>query len=358
MHSARHSNLARFLLAAYVLLVAYASLYPLSGWREPGAPLLAFLVAPWPRYVTAFDLAANFLGYVPFGMLCALALYPRETAGRTVLAAFLTGAALSLALETAQGYLPARIPSNVDVLANVAGAVAGGVAGARMARWLLEAGPLRRLRGAALEPGAAADLGLTLLGLWLFAQLNPETLLFGTGDLRDLVTGAANRPHGAEIFVFIEATTAAANLAAVALLASAVARPGEHLRRLLGLLLGAAIVVKTFSMAILMHAQNVLSWLTPGGQFGLAAGIALAAALLALPRLARLALAAVLLMAATVLVNLAPPNPYLAATLKVWEQGHFLNFNGLTRLVGTLWPFAALGYLIYLASAASRQAVR
>jgi len=109
---------------------------------------------------------------------------------------------------------------------------------------------------------------------------------------------------------------------------------------------------------VLVHAENVLSWLTPGGQFGLAAGIALAAALLALPRLARLALAAVLLMAATVLVNLAPPNPYLAATLKVWEQGHFLNFNGLTRLVGSLWPFAALGYLIYLASAASRQAVR
>ena len=354
----RHSNLARFLLAAYVLLVVYASLYPLSGWREPGAPALAFLVAPWPRYVTGFDLAANFLGYFPFGVLCALALYPRESAGRAVLAAFLTGAALSLAMETAQSYLPARIASNVDVLANVAGAVFGGVAGARMASWLLEASPLRRLRGEALEPGAAADLGLTLLGLWLFAQLNPATLLFGTGDLRDLVMGNVNRPHGAEIFVFIEAATAAANLAAVALLASAVARPGAPLRRLLATLLVAVLVVKTLSMAILMHAENVFRWLTPGGQLGLAAGIALALATLALPRLARLGVAAVLLMAATVLVNLAPPNPYLAATLKVWAQGHFLNFNGLTRLVGTLWPFAALGYLIYLASASSRQAVR
>jgi hypothetical protein len=55
-------------------------------------------------------------------------------------------------------------------------------------------------------------------------------------------------------------------------------------------------------------------------------------------------------MAATVLVNLAPPNPYLADSLKVWQQGHFLNFNGLTRLVSALWPFVALGYLIYLAS--------
>ena len=62
------------------------------------------------------------------------------------------------------------------------------------------------------------------------------------------------------------------------------------------------------------------------------------------------AAAAVLLMAATVLVNLSPPNPYFTATLRLWHQGHFLNFNGLTRLVNGTWPFIALGYLIYLAS--------
>jgi len=55
-------------------------------------------------------------------------------------------------------------------------------------------------------------------------------------------------------------------------------------------------------------------------------------------------------MAATVLVNLSPPNPYTAAMLKLWQQGHFLNFNGLTRLVSTMWPFAALGYLVLLAT--------
>jgi len=55
-----------------------------------------------------------------------------------------------------------------------------------------------------------------------------------------------------------------------------------------------------------------------------------------------------------VLVNLSPPNPYFAATLKVWEQGHFLNFNGLTRLVSAAWPFAALVYLVYLSGAQRR----
>ena len=60
------------------------------------------------------------------------------------------------------------------------------------------------------------------------------------------------------------------------------------------------------------------------------------------------------MMMATVLVNLAPENPYLAETLRVWRQGHFLNFNGLTRVVASAWPFAALGYLIYLAARRGR----
>ena len=106
-----------------------------------------------------------------------------------MLLAVASGAALSLSLETAQSFLPARIPSNLDVIANVAGAVCGGFAGAWLAPGLLE-GPLRRLRAEAVASGTAADLGLTLLGLWLFAQLNPATLLFGTGDLRDLFSGA------------------------------------------------------------------------------------------------------------------------------------------------------------------------
>jgi hypothetical protein len=107
--------------------------------------------------------------------------------------------------------------------------------------------------------------------------------------------------------------------------------------------------VKIAAFAIVMRAEHVLVWVTPGAQIGLAAGIVVALAAMALPRVARLGLAAVLMMAATVLVNLAPPNPYLAATLKLWQQGHFLNFNGLTRLVSALWAFAALGYLIFLA---------
>jgi hypothetical protein len=107
-----------------------------------------------------------------------------------------------------------------------------------------------------------------------------------------------------------------------------------------------------------MRAENVFAWLTPGAQIGLAIGVPAAMLAVGLPRGMRLMLAALLIMAATVLVNLAPPNPYLAASLKVWQQGHFLNFNGLTRLVSALWPFAALGYLMYLAGSWPREAAQ
>jgi hypothetical protein len=206
------------------------------------------------------------------------------------------------------------------------------------------------LRQSAFLPGGPIDLGLALIALWLLVQLNPATLLFGAGDLRDFLGASDARGQAPEFFIIIEALIAAANLIAVGLLFSALAAPGAPVRTILALLIAAALAVKTAAFAIVMRAEDVLAWLTPGAQIGLAIGAVVALGLVVLPRVARLVLAAMLIMAATVLVNLAPPNPYLSASLKVWQQGHFLNFNGLTRLVSALWPFAALGYLMYLAA--------
>ncbi|HEU4351869.1 MAG TPA: VanZ family protein [Burkholderiales bacterium] len=331
-----------------MLLVVYASLYPLSGWRNVGISPFAYLFEPWPRYVTAFDIVANVAGYLPFGFLATAFLHPRLRGVAAFAAAIVGATALSLVLEAGQSYLPARVPTTLDVVCNVGGAALGATLGQHFT-FLTGGGPLSRWR-AAFVPGAGADFGLMLIGLWLFIQLNPTTLLFGAGDLRDLLAPFEGRERRPEFFISIEAFTTAANLVAVALILAALAPPERPVR---GLVLGttlAALTVKTAAVAILLRAQNVFTWLTQGAQLGLFIGVAAALAAIALPRTARLVLAAVLLMAATVLVNLAPPNPYLALSLKVWHQGHFLNFNGLTRLVSAAWPFIALGYLIYLAS--------
>jgi VanZ family protein len=347
--STRASTLARILFLVYVALIAYASLYPLAGWRDVGLSPFAYLSGPWPRYATGFDIAVNVAGYVPLGFLAVTALHPRLRGAGAFARAVLGAALLSLVLEAAQSYLPARFPTNLDVLCNIGGAALGAALGQHFTP-LIGGGPLSRLRAANFLPGAGVDFGMVLLALWLFTQLNPATLLFGAGDLRDFLAPLEGRARRPEFFVLIEAFTTAANLVALALLVAALAVPGRPVRGMVGGMVLAALAVRTAAFAILMRAEHVLAWLTPGAQIGLAVGIAAALGAVALPRTARLALAAVLLMAATVLVNLSPPNPYLADSLKVWQQGHFLNFNGLTRLVTALWPFIAIAYLIHLAS--------
>jgi VanZ family protein len=343
----RGSPLARLLFAVYALLVVYASLHPLRGWRDHGLLPFEFLLAPWPRHVVLFDVAADVVGYAVLGALAVFAWHPRLRRGRAVLAATALGLALSIVLESVQTYLPARVASNVDVLCNTAGALAGALAGLALAPL---SPALRGWRSRLFLPGVLSDLGVALLGLWLFMQLNPAMLLFGGGDLRNLIAGPGGPARAPEFFAAIEAITAAANLAAVALLISVIVAPGAPVRRLVLLLVAAALAVKTLAFTIILRAQDSFAWLTPGALRGVAVGLVLALVAVALPRVARMALAAVLLAAAAVLVNQAPPNPYLAEILKLWQQGHFLNFNGLTRLVATLWPFAAVAYLIVLAA--------
>jgi VanZ family protein len=341
--------LARIALVVYVLLVVYASLYPLEGWHDLGLSPFAYLTSPWPRAFFTLDAGLNILGYLPYGFLCVLAFHPSRRALAAFAIAVASAAVLSISLEAAQTYLPSRDASKLDVLCNLVGAACGGALAVLTAPSLL-AGPIHRLRSAAFLEGTDIDFGLALLALWLFMQLNPATLLFAAGDLRDWLPAASGRARAPQFFVGIEAFIAAANLVSVSLLLSALARPRRWLRTLFLALVLAAIGVKSAAFAVLMHAENVFIWLTPGAQFGLVVGIVVALAALALPRVARLAAAAVLLMAATVLVNVAPANPYLSATLKLWQQGYFLNFNGVTRLVSALWAYVALGYLMLLAA--------
>ena len=43
----------------YAGLIVYASLYPFSGWRVPGVSPWHFLLLPWSRWWTWFDLVSN-----------------------------------------------------------------------------------------------------------------------------------------------------------------------------------------------------------------------------------------------------------------------------------------------------------
>ncbi len=342
----RPSRFARYSLAVYGVLVVYGSLYPFSGWRDQGLSPLEFLTAPLPRFVTAFDLAANVVAYFPLGLLAVLALAPRVRGKAAVAVAVALAGTLSLVLEGLQNYLPDRIPSNLDVATNVLGGLLGAIAGVAVWGAVVARGGAHALRDRLFRTGAGTDAGLVLVALWLFTQLNPETLAFGNGDLRGFFGAAEAELYAPETFVRIEAAVAGLNAVAVALLVAVLTNAGRPVRLLALAVIALAVMARAGAFAVLFSPGDALVWLTPGAGGGLVIGIAAAALLVGLPRRWAIAAAGLALMTATALVNLAPENPYLAHSLASWPQGHFLNFNGLTRLVSALWPFAALAYLL------------
>jgi VanZ family protein len=343
---ARTSPLARYLLAAYVLLLCYASLHPLTGWRDTGIDPLTFLGAPlWPRYYTVFDLTANVLVYMPLGALGIWAIYPRLRGPVAFFLVVLGGTLLSLLLETLQGYLPNRIPSELDWVLNTCGVAPGAAFGLSFVKVIVGQGILHDLRHRLFRPGKGTDAGLVLLAAWLLTQLDPATLLFGNGDLRKYFEAAPELLYPAVTFVRVEALVSAAQMVVIALLVSLLVNEGGPKRRVFLLILLVACVVRSVAFATFFE-DDAFIWLTPGALFGLTFGAAAALGALSIARPGRVALCGVLLMAATTLVNIAPDNPYLAHDLQVWRQGQFLNFNGFTHLVSVLWPFAALAYLL------------
>jgi VanZ family protein len=338
------THLTLYLTGGYLLLIIYASLYPLAGWHDSGGDSLAFLGATWPRYYTGFDLATNIAAYLPFGFLCATAWRHRLAPLPAWLLTALLGGALSLVLELLQNYLPNRVPSNLDLACNATGTLLGGWLGALWGARMLDQGQLVRLRRQIMMNAYGADIGVLLVAAWLMTQLSPESLLFGSGNLRQMLDLPPVQPFLAERFVSLETLIAAAGLLAAGLVISMLLR--RHARGLtLGLLL-CAVLIKTAAHALFMGPAAALGWITPGNSLGLTIGLMLwaSAAFLSFPL--QRAVAALALLLATVMVNVAPENPYLLNTLQIWNPGQFLNFNGLTRLICSLWPFLALPWLM------------
>jgi len=344
------STLVRYLFVAYVLLVVYASLHPFYGWRDRGLPAFAFLTASFNRPIPAFDLVLNVLGYIPLGFLAVLATYPRLRGLAGFAFAVVSCVLLSFTLESLQLYLPTRTSSNLDLIANAAGGSLGALAALAASRPLMDAGELQRLRNDLFLSGGRVDLGLVLLGLWLFSQLNPETLLFGTGDLRDLFKSPSGKLYPAEVFLRVEAGVACANGFAAGLLAACLIERNQPARGVVMLLIATALAAHCIAFGLLVNPQDFLSWVTPGALYGVAGAIALLMIAVVLPRSAQLPLVGLALLGATAIVNLAPSNPYNTATFSLWQQGQYLNLNGLTRLVSIVWPFAAMLYLVLLAA--------
>jgi VanZ family protein len=365
-YTTRHRSTAWPLALAFAALVAYASLYPFSGWRWPPAQGgLELLQLPWPPWRNRFDEVSNLLGYVPLGALLFVAVL-RSGGGAVagVVAAVLCSAGLSFVVEITQNFLPTRVPSLKDCAFNVSGALLGAALGALVQAfgWVDRWQALRERWFARRSAGA-----LVLLLLWPVGLLFPTPVPLGLGqvwgEFSALAESAfAGTPWAADVAAWLgeadeaqalaplsrahELLAIALGLAAPCLVAFATTRAGWHRLALLGGATFLALAISTLSTALNFGPEHALAWWSPTTWRALALGAVMAGVVIGTgPRVAAgLGLAA--LTALVVLVAQAPADPYYAASLRGWEQGQFIRFHGLAQWIGWLWPYVAMAWLL------------
>ena len=352
------------LALAYAALVVYASLFPFEHWRwPPGQALISLLALPWPPWKDPFDLWANLLGYVPWGLLLIVALLG---AGRRLwqawaLALLLT-AAMSYLTEVTQIFLPNRHPSLKDVAMNLLGAGVGALAGTCLHLWGVT-GRWHLLKRRWLVPRSGGPLAL--LALWPAGLMFPTPLPLGLGQVGDRLRQGLDAllqdvPWAVPLHTLVTASTPATEalkptseglattlgLLAPCMLAHSIARSGwVRVALTLGLLACGAGGM-TLSTLLNYGPHNAMAWMTPATPYALLAATVAGVALAAVPRRVAAGIGLLALAAGVALVAQAPPNPYFAQSLMSWEQGRFVHFHGIVQWIGLLWPYAAMAALL------------
>jgi VanZ family protein len=333
---------------AYLSMILYASLSPFTGWRMPAENVLAFLVEPWPRYVTSGDIALNVTAYLPFGFLLCAALRPKLAPASAAIAATVLSTLLSLSMESMQMLLLTRIASKVDLLANASGAALGALIAWWGAQPRNRDNALGTLRRSTIRGGALGDAGLLVVALWIAIQFHPAPLLFSSGDLRDFVHVTPYFSHSAQSYWVAETTIVAIATVAIGLLISVVLQPTRYTFAPVLLVVVIALGTRAAAALAFGRAASWLQWLTPGAQTGLAFGIVVLALLLRLSARNRALIALFFIVGCVLLVNGTPGNPYHAplGVLSAPPQTHLLSLNALLHGVSLVWPSLAAVYLL------------
>lgn len=336
------SLVALWVVGVCVGVIVYASLQPFAGWSAPPVNARFFLWQFTQRWTVA-DTAFNVVAYVPLGFALVIAL-PSHWARRRYLVVTLSIALmLSMAVETAQMWLPMRYASVYDTLANLAGTLIGALLGFVAIVSKRFVAFVRRLRDAAIVPGPSGDLQLVLLGVWLLAQVNPAIPLFGA------TFHPGNQAAYEPAVVLVELAQTASALIGIGLFTDLTMRKRWMGGMALVLVLLLATVMKIGVAQAVLKPLAWDEWLRPGHTLGLACGAFALMILFWLPRRAKSVLAGIALLSSVLIMLLLPDLVATKAPLSIfsWNYGHLLHLNGLTRTIVMFWPFVATAVLFW-----------
>ncbi len=362
----RPPALTRVLFAAVTMSIVYLSLWPMGDWRLRQPSMFAFLALGIPRHWSAADLISNVAAYVVFGLLLVLSWCSPARPVRATLAATLAGVAMSTLLESIQSWLPARVPSLLDVVANGGGAALGGVLGAVLgASRARVAGDRRQVSLQWYQQGPA--LGWALLLIWVIGQIPTQRLLFASGHaVRWFATfvqqmlGPVDAPALAAPTGWLDSLQAVQGLAetfaimltigVLGVLVMDLVRPVGARLAWIGSLLMLGLLLRVMLAPLVYRHQPALVWLTSGAQAGLVLGAALLYLIGAFQARTRLAIGVLLVPLSLALVFVASADPYFTSTMaqarNPLEPALTPSLRSLINLLGDSWPLLCLLYFV------------
>lgn len=325
-------------LAVWLLLLAYASLYPFVPMRLPSLPAIQEAIA-LPRYLIRSDVVFNVLAYVPFGMLATLFFRQREATMRAVGKAIAFAAAFSFSMELVQLFIPTRVASVADVLANVAGAVLGALAFADPF-YSLGTRHMGEIRERLVIDGVWGDAGLVLVMLWLIAQFNPALPFFGAGNI-----GERSAPE----LLLVQWFAVGMSICGFGLFIASLLR-GEGALRVTLVLLSVALWLKFAASTFMLQPNFSAEWVSTGRIAAIAGGVVALFPLRRLRRPGRIYMALVLILAGAMLSKIFGAYSGMDEVLRLfrWPHGQLASFATLTRFIHELWPVAAVVFLVGL----------
>lgn len=164
--SSRTHFAAPLLLAIFVALILYVSLYPFQFGADGPTAMEVLRTLSWAR-ASRGDMLNNVLLYVPLGFCIALTIEPRFGRLTGIAGGLVGGALLSITMEIMQGSIATRVPSLTDLSLNAAGALAGAIGGSAWHALGV------RMTPQANPAGRSGAIALVVLVLWLIARLWP-----------------------------------------------------------------------------------------------------------------------------------------------------------------------------------------
>ncbi len=337
--SSDRTSLWLWLTLGYATLLVYATLFPLSGWRPPTAPLWVLLLDT--RQATSYaDVVTNGLVYIPFGFAFFRAMPPACRGAQGFLIVSSTGALMSLGLESLQAYMPGRVPSWTDIVLNTASAAIGASLAVLSQRHFWLGRRLLSFRQRHLCPDVVTNLGIAALALWALSQLSPLIPSLDYNNLRQGLKPIWYTANGLLSFDIADFSVYAFSAMALSIVADSTIEKRFYRLKF----------VSMFFIAVLLLKVPIV-----GRQLSLEAVVGVAVALgayMVMQRLSgRLLLSvATLGILGTVLISglsagTDDPGAIRPMSWVPFQTNLSNPLTGLLDILGGVWPFVALAYI-------------